>query len=429
VSAAPFPLRNLFAMKRKAAEMTEAETPAVPEWKDDMRIQFVPHGKKAGTKSYDRYEKYSKAKTVAEAMKLGAKRIDLTWDYQKKLLKLVGKASLDAVENAKKARMPATLCTSKSLPACTLSAVKKPAAAQSLSDGVKLSSGMVLPVVGFGTYKMKKGEAAGPVLQALVAGYRLIDTAQVYENEKDVGDAIKQSGIPRSSVCVETKVWRSSHGYDRTMKAFNQSLKKLGLNYIDLYVIHWPGAKTGWPLPRGAICPPDWTPALRDTGTWKAMEDLYDQGKVKAIGVTNYSVRHLKQLLKTCRIKPMVNQVEFHPRLVQSELLDFCKKEGIVLQAYASLGSSDSGQQEDFFAFPPVVAAAKAHSVTPAQVLLRWALDKGMLVVPKSTKPHRMAENGAIFNFQLSSAQVKAIDALNINKRFAWKGLDPDTVE
>jgi len=416
-------------MKRKAEEITEAETTAVPVWKDDMTVEFVPHGKKAGTKSFDRYEEYSKAKTVAEALKLGAKRCDLTWDFQKKLLKLVGTVFLEELESPEKVRKPATPCTAKSVPGCPISVVKQPAAAKTLTDGVKLSGGMVLPVVGFGTYKMKKGEAAGPVLQALEAGYRLIDTAQVYENEKDVGEAIKQSGLPRSSVCVETKVWRSSHGYERTMKAFKQSLKRLGLDYIDLYVIHWPGAKTGWPLPKGAICPPDWTPAMRDTGTWKAMEDLYDQGKVKAIGVTNYSVRHLKELLKTCRIKPMVNQVEFHPRLVQSDLLEFCKKEGIVLQAYASLGSSDSGQQEDFFAFPPVVDAAKAHGVTPAQVLLRWALDKGALVVPKSTKPHRMVENGAIFNFQLSSAQVKAIDALNINKRFAWKGLDPDTIE
>lgn len=238
-----------------------------------------------------------------------------------------------------------------------LNAVKVPSAAQALCDGMFLSNaangqGMVLPVAGFGTYKLKKGEAKGPVLEALQAGYRLIDTAQVYENEADVGAALRESGVPRDEVIIETKVWRSSHGYERTMKAFKQSLRKLGVDCIDLYLIHWPGAKTGWPLPKGTICPPDWTPALRDEGTWRAMEDLYLQGKVKAIGVANYSIRHLQQLLKTCRVKPMVNQVEFHPQLVQSKLLEFCKEQGIVVQAYASLGSSDAGQAQTFFNFP-----------------------------------------------------------------------------
>merc|ERR1719316_327436 len=201
----------------------------------------------------------------------------------------------------------------------SLGAFKDVSSATSLAGGVRLPSGTIMPAVGFGTYKLKNEEVAKPVLMALKAGYRLIDTAQVYENEKGIGEALCKSGLMRGEVFIETKVWRSSHGYERTMKAFNQSLRHLGVNYIDLYVIHWPGCKTGWPLPKGTMCPPEWTPALRDTGTWRAMEDLYEQGKAKAIGVTNYSVRHLKQLLKSCRIKPMVNQVEFHPRLVQSE--------------------------------------------------------------------------------------------------------------
>jgi len=309
--------------------------------------------------------------------------------------------------------------------------VVRPADAGSLRDGVALGGegGMVLPVAGFGTYKLKKGEAKEPVLQALRAGYRLVDTAQVYENEADVGLALRESGIPRGEVVLETKVWRSSHGYDRTMKAFKQSLKKLGVDYIDLYLIHWPGAKTGWPLPRGTICPPEWTPALRDEGTWRAMEDLYLAGKVKAIGVANYSIRHLQQLLKACRVKPMVNQVEFHPRLVQTKMLDFCREQGIQVQAYASLGSSDAGQAATFFAFPPVQAAAKAHQVTPAQVLLRWALEKGAVIVPKSCKEERIQENAQLFNFALTESEVAAIDKLNQNKRFSWKGLDSDTIE
>lgn len=310
-----------------------------------------------------------------------------------------------------------------------LAAAKIPGAATSIAGGVRLASGAIMPVVGFGTYKLKNHDVGKPVLSALKAGYRLIDTAQVYENEKGIGEALRKSGLARSDVFIETKVWRSSHGYDRTMKAFNQSLRHLGVDYIDLYVIHWPGCKTGWPLKRGTKCPPDFTPAMRDTGTWRAMEDLYKLGKVKAIGVTNYSMRHLKQLMKSCRVKPMVNQFEFHPRLVQSELLDFCKKHGIAVQAYASLGSGDAGQAESFFAFPPVCAAAKAHKVTPAQVLLRWAVQKGCHVVPKSVRAERVAENKGIFSFKLSVGEMKAIDKLHNGTRYAWKGLDPDTIK
>lgn len=324
-----------------------------------------------------------------------------------------------------------TAKTAPSLGLSTSSALvahKDVSAATSLAGGVRLPSGIVMPAVGFGTYKIKNEDVAEPLLAALKAGYRLIDTAQVYENEKGIGAALRRSGLGRGDVVIETKHWRSSHGYDRTIKAFNQSLKNLGVTYIDLYVIHWPGCKTGWPLPKGTCAPPDWTPEMRDTGTWRAMEDLYDQGKIKAIGVTNYSIRHLKQLLKVCRIKPMVNQVEFHPRLVQTELLAFCKKHGIVVQAYASFGSSDAGQAVNFFGFAPVKAAAKAHNVTPGQVLLRWALQKGCHVVPKSTKEERIKENAGIFNFKLSASEMSAIDKLNTNTRYAWKGLDPDSV-
>lgn len=408
-------------MKRPSTEISEA---VQVEWTDDLVVEFTPDGKKAGTKSYDRYQKYSVAKTVGEARKLGASKADLQWDYEKKLVQVSG----DVQAKAKKGTPPpvSEVCSGES----TFHAVKHFAAATSLCHGVRLASGTVLPAVGFGTYTMKKGEAAPLVAEALKLGYRLIDTAQIYENEGDVGIAMRESGVPRSELFIETKHWRSSHGFERTLKACNQSLKKLGTSYIDLYVIHWPGAKTGWPLPRGQVSPPDWTPAMRDTGTWRAMEQLYDEGKVRAIGVTNYSLRHLQQLLKTCRIKPMVNQVEFHPRLVQSDLLKFCQKEGIALQAYASLGSSDAkAKAGEFLQFEPVVLAAKAHGVSPAQVLLRWALEKGCGVIPKSTKAHRMEENAKIFDFQLSSEEVAAIDSLHTGQRFAWKGLDPDTIE
>lgn len=315
----------------------------------------------------------------------------------------------------------------------SLQKVKDTKVAKSLCDGVRLPSAqefpVIMPAVGYGTYKLKAGDAKDCVQAALHAGYRLFDTAAVYENEKDVGLAIKESGLERSDVFLETKVWRSSHGFDRTLKACKQSLKKLGVEYIDLYMIHWPGCKTGWPLAKGTTCPKDWTPAMRNKGTWRAMEQLYEEGKVRAIGVCNYSVRHLKELLKTCRVKPMVNQVEFHPKLVQSELLEFCKKEGIVVQAYASLGSGDKGNPQEFFNLLPVAEAAKAHRRTPAQVLLRWALEKGLHIIPKSCSIDRMVQNASIFDFSLSKAEVNAIDKCNENQRQAWKGLDPDTIE
>jgi len=361
--------------------------------------------------------------TDAKGAKTKYKLADLRYDISAKRIALTGGSKKSAGSSSSSAPPPGRV---KAPP---LTAAKSADAGTSLAAGVKLRSGTIMPIVGFGTYKLKDNEVAGPVGMALKAGYRLIDTAQVYENEKGVGAAIQKSGLGRGDVFIETKVWRSSHGYERTMKACNQSLKKLGVEYIDLYVIHWPGCKTGWPLKRGTMCPVDWTPKMRDTGTWRAMEDLYDQGKVKAIGVTNYSVRHLKLLLKSCRIKPMVNQVEFHPRLVQSELLDFCKKNGIALQAYASLGSGDAAQAESFFAFEPVKAAAKAHKVTPAQVLLRWALQKGCHVVPKSVRAERVKENAGVFKFKLSASEMKAIDKLNTGTRYAWKGLDPDTIK
>ncbi|CAK8999100.1 unnamed protein product [Durusdinium trenchii] len=345
----------------------------------------------------------------ASGEKVAYKKSDLRYDLQAKRLELVPAVPMKV--------------------SCSLVKVKHTSAAASLASGVPLHNGVLMPVVGFGTYKLSKSEVIKPLVNALKMGYRLIDTAQVYENEQGVGEAIRQSGVAREDVFIETKVWRSSHGYERTIKACKQSLRKLGVNYLDLYVIHWPGPKTGWPLKRGQVCPPDWTPAMRDKGTWRAMEELYEQGLVKAIGVTNYSLRHLKQLLKTCKIKPMVNQVEFHPRLVQQEMLDFCQKHGIALQAYASLGSGDAKQAEDFFAFPPVQQAAKAHKATGAQVLLKWAMQKGCHVIPKSVRPERMMENANVFGFKLSSSEMKALDGLHTGTRYAWKGVDPDTVQ
>lgn len=323
----------------------------------------------------------------------------------------------------------APFCIKDSDPPPAFRVVERPALATTLNCGIRLINDVVMPFVGFGTYKLKKGEAAGPIQEALSAGYRLIDTAQVYDHADDVGTALRNACIPRGDIFLMTKVWRSSHGYERTLKAVNESMRKLGVDYLDLLLVHWPGCKVGWPLKSGTTCPPDWTPAMRDEGTWRAMESLYLEGKLKAIGVSNYSIRHLQQLIKTCKIKPMVLQVEFHPRLVQSDLLRYCRQEGIVFQAYGSLGTGDAQKAEDFFALPPVQSAAAAHGVTPAQVLLRWALEKGAHVIPKSIRPARMAENASIFGFSLSPSEVKKIDALHTGVRLTWKGVDPDTIE
>eukprot|EP01062_Namystynia_karyoxenos_P050618 TRINITY_DN3941_c0_g1_i1.p1 TRINITY_DN3941_c0_g1~~TRINITY_DN3941_c0_g1_i1.p1 ORF type:complete len:375 (+),score=132.99 TRINITY_DN3941_c0_g1_i1:72-1127(+) len=306
-----------------------------------------------------------------------------------------------------------------------------PAVAAGLRDALQLAAGPLMPVIGFGTYKMKDDVAAKAVASALRCGYRLIDTAQVYGNAQGVAQGIARSGVPRAEIFLQTKQWRTGHGYERTKAQFAQHLKKLQTDYVDALLIHWPGPKTGWPLPKGAISPPDWTPEMRDTGTWRALEELYDQGKARAIGVCNYSCRQLRALLRSCRVRPMVNQVEFHPLLVQSDLLELCQREGIVLQAFASLGGTDGGpsKQQALLGAAPVVAAAGAHGATPGQVLLRWAMQKGCAIIPKSTKEARMLENAECAAFSLTPAEVAAIDALHCGRRLTWKGLDPDSIE
>eukprot|EP00435_Cladocopium_sp_Y103_P049559 s804_g15.t1 len=301
--------------------------------------------------------------------------------------------------------------------------VKSTALAQNASNTVALRNGVGLPVLGFGTYRLGREVAQGIVAEALKVGYRLIDTAQVYDQgriETAVGAALRQSNLPRSSVFISTKVWRSSHGFEKTLQACQQSLKRLQVDYIDLYLVHWPG-----PQPSNSKA---WSPQMRHE-TWRAMEKLLRDGKVKAIGVCNHSIRHLKDLLKSCEIRPMVNQVEFHPLLVQSELLDYCTGEGIAVQAFASLGSGDSRRARDFFALPAVQQAARAHGAQPAAVLLRWATQKGCHVIPKSSQPLRMKQNAELFSITLSEQELQAIDACHTNARLTWWGLDPDTIE
>lgn len=270
---------------------------------------------------------------------------------------------------------------------------------KSLSDTVTLHNGVKMPWLGLGVFKVPEGEQViRAVKAALKNGYRSIDTAAVYQNEEGVGQAIKESGIPRDQLFITTKVWNSDQGYESTLKAFEKSLDKLGLDYLDLYLIHWPVKETY-------------------KETWKALEKLYKDGRVRAIGVSNFHVHHLKDLMSEAEIKPMVNQVEYHPHLTQEELRNFCKAEGIQMEAWSPL---KKGLLLDE---PTIVEIAKSHNKTPAQVILRWDIQTGVVTIPKSVNEDRIIQNGDVFDFELTDEEVKKISALNKNERC---GKDPD---
>jgi len=270
--------------------------------------------------------------------------------------------------------------------------------AQPLLESTTLNNGVKLPWLGLGVWRVKEGdEVISSVKHAIQSGYRSIDTAAVYGNEEGVGQAIKESGVAREELFITTKVWNSDQGYESTLQAFETSRKKLGLEYIDLYLIHWPV--------KGKY-----------VETWKALEKLYKDGLVRAIGVSNHQIHHLQDIMEASEIVPAVNQVEFHPLLTQKELLGFCKDKGIQLEAWSPLmqGNLD---------VPLLAELADKYQKTPAQIVLRWDLQNGVVTIPKSITPHRIEENSKIFDFTLSAEDMEKIDALNQNKRF---GSDPD---
>lgn len=269
---------------------------------------------------------------------------------------------------------------------------------QALTDCTMLSNGVQMPWLGFGVYKVEEGEEVETsVKTALQVGYRSIDTAALYANEAGVGKAIKASGVPRNDLFVTSKVWNDRQGYESTLAAFEESRQKLDLDVLDLYLIHWPV-----------------TGKFKDT--WRALEKLYNDGKVRAIGVCNFNVNHLQDLLADCEIKPMVNQVEFHPRLTQKDLLTFCEDQSIQMEAWGPLMR---GQVLDH---PTIASLADIHEKTPAQIVLRWELQLGVVTIPKSVHEQRIKENADVFDFALSAAEMAQIDALNQNER---TGPDP----
>ena len=266
-------------------------------------------------------------------------------------------------------------------------------------DTTTLANGVEIPMMGLGVLKAKDGnEVAQAVTAALHQGYRLIDTAAIYKNESGVGLAIKESRIPREEIFLTTKVWNSDQGYNATMKAFEQSLEKLQTDYVDLYLIHWPVAGK-----------------FKDT--WRALEALYRQGKVRAIGVSNFQVRHLKELMETAQIAPMVNQVEMHPHLQQEELVKYSKEHNIQLQAWRPV------MMGEVTIIPELRELARKHNKSPFQIALRWLVQKGVVAIPKSVNTKRIAQNADIFDFELSSKDMATIARLNLNRRL---GPDPD---
>ncbi|WP_223634610.1 aldo/keto reductase [Planococcus sp. 4-30] len=270
----------------------------------------------------------------------------------------------------------------------------------SLQDTVTLNNGVKMPVMGLGVFKVEDGNVVTQAVKdAIKNGYRSIDTASFYDNEAGVGLGIKESGIPREELFVTTKVWNGDHGYENTLNAFEISLEKLGLEYLDLYLIHWPV--------RGKY-----------TDTWKALEKLYHDGKVRAIGVSNFNIHHLEDILNEGKVKPVINQVEYHPHLTQVELREFCVREGIQMEAWSPL------KKGELLTDPVIQKLAEKHQKTPAQIILRWDIQNNVITIPKSIKEHRIVENADIFDFSLTEEDMQEINGLNINSR---SGADPET--
>lgn len=280
----------------------------------------------------------------------------------------------------------------------------------SAKDSIILRNGVGLPCVGFGTWKLSNDDTGvAAVCQALEDGYRHIDTAPSYGNEEAVGNALVRTGFPREEVFVTTKVWNTDRGYNQTLNAFEASRKKLGLHYVDLYLIHWPAAKG---------IETDWQRTNQET--WRALETLYLDGLVKAIGVCNFRSHHLDPLMESAEMLPMVNQIEMHPGCNQQVTRDFCKRNGIMVEAWAPLGRGSILNNE------LLVDIAASYGCTVAQLCLRWCLQRSAVPLPKSINAGRIAENARIFWFDITEDDLQRIDGLD---PLGQSGLDPDTVD
>ncbi|HZG83340.1 aldo/keto reductase [Paenibacillus sp.] len=273
------------------------------------------------------------------------------------------------------------------------------AIATHLADTVTLNNGVKMPWLGLGVWRVEEGPTVEQSVAAAIAnGYRSIDTAAVYGNEAGVGKAVRESGVKREELFITTKVWNADQGYDSTLRAYEASLERLGLDYVDLYLVHWPV--------KGKY-----------RETWKALVKLYEDKRVRAIGVSNHHIHHLNDIIEDTGVVPAVNQVEFHPLLTQKPLLAYCNEKGIRMEAWSPL------MQGNNLDHPTLVSLAQKYNKTPAQIVIRWDLQNGVVTIPKSTKEARIKENANVFDFELSAEDMQAIDAINENRRF---GSDPD---
>jgi diketogulonate reductase-like aldo/keto reductase len=263
---------------------------------------------------------------------------------------------------------------------------------RNLKGTVELANGIRMPYMGLGVFQTPNDQIKNAVHWALDAGYRHIDTAAFYQNEDGLGEAIQSHALPRKEIFITSKVWNSDQGYDKTIDAFNESVRKLKTDYLDLYLIHWPV--------KGKY-----------KETWRALEDLYDEGRVKAIGVSNFTQHHLEDLMASARVMPMVNQVEFHPHLVQQTLVDFCKQHNIVYEAWSPL------MQGKVFDIALLEELASRYHKNVAQIVLRWDLQKGVVTIPKSVHQERIEANACIFDFEISEEDMARIDALDCDGR------------
>lgn len=272
----------------------------------------------------------------------------------------------------------------------------------SLQDTIKLNNEVEMPAMGLGVFQVENETTAEIVKNAIELGYRSIDTAAIYGNEAGVGEGIKlalaSTGLTREDLFITSKVWNAGLNYEETVSAYEESLEKLGLDYLDLYLIHWPGKN-------------------KFAESWSALEDLYIEGKIRAIGVCNFNISHLQDLMKNARVTPVINQVEFHPRLQQQSLRAFCKEHNIQLEAWAPL--MQGGLLDD----PTIANIAEKYGKSNLQVILRWDIQNGVITIPKSVRKERMAQNADIFDFSLTDEEMQIINAMNLDKRV---GPDPE---
>ena len=276
-----------------------------------------------------------------------------------------------------------------------------------MEKSVLLNNGVMMPQPGFGTFMTKDGEEAVQAMKwAVETGYRHIDTAAVYDNEKGVGEGIRQCGVPREELFVTSKVWNTERGYDSTMRAFEKTLTDLGLEYLDLYLIHWPANEKQFGKKASKM----------NQETWRAMEELYEEGRIKAIGLSNFMPHHIERLMEKATVKPAVDQIEFHPGLLQKECVDYCKEHDITVEAWSPLGRGGLIFDE------MLMGLAEKYGSTVAQLIIRWVMQHDIVPLVKSTKQSRIEENYQVFNFEISSEDVQRIDGLD----FIRMGPDPD---